>query len=156
MVKFLKNATNLTEIEVVLTDFGLAGSDSKGGTPIFASPECLANHGRKDLSSDVFSLGRVFLFTILPKTKFLEFLFVSLTKGGKEKIMKVIEQDQILHLISRMTQIKKRIDVQTIREKIQTVIRIQNSSNITAISDIIQKSASQYTCEYIDALKHFS
>ena len=91
LIKFLNGKNDVSRIEIVLTDFGLAGSDSRGGTPIFASPECLANHERKDLSSDVFSLGRVFLFTILPKTKFLEFLFVSLTKGGKEKITKVID-----------------------------------------------------------------
>ena len=81
LVKFLKDKNNLSSIEIVLTDFGLAGSDQKGGTPIFASPECLANPDRKNKSIDIFSLGRVFLFLILPKEKFLQFLFVSLVKG---------------------------------------------------------------------------
>ena len=57
LVKFL-TTSDLSRIEIVLTDFGLAGSDSKGGTPIFASPECLANPDRKNMSSDV-----TFLYT---------------------------------------------------------------------------------------------
>ena len=31
---------DLTQIEIALTDFGMADADSKGGTPVFASPEC--------------------------------------------------------------------------------------------------------------------
>ena len=59
LVKFRNDDNDLSNIEIVLTDFGLAGPDSKGGTPIFASPECLADSCRKDKSSDIFSLGRV-------------------------------------------------------------------------------------------------
>ena len=85
-----------------LTDFGWTGSEQQGGTPVFASPECLANPGRKDKSTDIFSLGRVFLFTILPKEKFLQFLFVPLIKGGKNEIMESIEKEPILNLISKI------------------------------------------------------
>ena len=92
-MKFLNGDNDLSHIEIVLTDFGLAGSDLKGGTPIFASPECLANPDRKEKSSDVFSLGRVFLFMILPKAKFLEYLFVPL-KDGKENRMSNIENKE--------------------------------------------------------------
>ena len=56
LVKFLNGENDLSIIEIVLTDFGLAGSDIKGGTPIFASPECLADGERKDKSADIFSL----------------------------------------------------------------------------------------------------
>ena len=35
--------TDLTDIEIALTDFGMAGSKSRGGKPIFASPECFEN-----------------------------------------------------------------------------------------------------------------
>ena len=156
MVKFLNGENDLSRIEIVLTDFGLAGPDSKGGTPMFASPECLANKLRKNKSSDIFSLGRVFLFVILPKVKFLEFLFVSLTQGGKEKIMEVLEKDQVLNIISKMTQVQNRIDLRTIRKALNSVIRNYSARSITKISDIIQKSASQNTYEYIDVLKHFS
>ena len=156
LVKFLNGNNDLTSIEIVLTDFGLAGSDQKGGTPVFASPECLANSSRKNKSADIFSLGRVFLFTILPKEKFLEFLFVPLIKGGKTKIMKLIEKEPILDLISKMMRIRKRIDLQLVREILQSVVQVRNASIINEISQIIEKSRSKYTNQYIDILKHFS
>ena len=126
LVKFLNGENDLSRVEIVLTDFGLAGSYSKGGTPIFASPECLANFGRKNKSTDIFSLGRVFLFVILPKEQFLEFLFVPLANGGKEKITELIEKEPILSLISKMMRIKKRLDLQAIRNDLQSVEQFMN------------------------------
>ena len=160
LVKFLngKNEAekDLSCIEIVLTDFGLAGSDLKGGTPIFASPECLANGKRKDKSTDIFSLGRVFLFVILPKEQFLQFLFVPLSKGGKEKITKLIEDTPILSLISKMMRITKRLDLQGIRNDLQSVEQLMNLSSVAEVNEIIQDSTSNKTNEYIDMLKHFS
>ena len=157
LVKILNGDNDLSHIEIVLTDFGLAGSDLKGGTPIFASPECLANPDRKDKSSDIFSLGRVFLMMILPKEQFLEFLFIPLTKGGKEEIMELIENIPIFDLLSKMMRIKKRIDLSTIREELQSIfINVKNLGLDVTISNIIKKSASELTDQYIDILKHFS
>ena len=155
-VKFLKGKNNLSSIEIVLTDFGLAGSDKQGGTPIFASPECLANPNRKNKSSDTFSLGRVYIFLILPKQFFLEFLFVSLIKGGKTKIMKLIETEPILNLISKMMQIQNRIGLKDIRRELKSAVQILNTEIVGEISQIIQKSTSQYTNQYIDILMNFS
>ena len=73
LVKFLNGPNDLTQIDIVLTDFGLVGQNSKGGTPIFASQECF---DIKTNASDIFSLGRVFLFMMLPKESFLKFLLV--------------------------------------------------------------------------------
>ena len=156
LVKFLNGDNDLTSIEIVLTDFGLAGSDQKGGTPVFASPECLANPDRKDKSTDIFSLGRVFLFSILPKEKFLEFLFVSLIKGGKDKIMKLIEKEPSLNFISKMMRIQNRISLQTIRQKLQSAVKFIKIETAEEISEIIQKSMSEYTNQYIDILNNFS
>ena len=156
LVKFLNGDNDLTSIAIVLTDFGLAGKYSKGGTPIFASPECLANPDRKNKTTDIFSLGRVFLFSILSKERFLEFLFVSLIKGGKEKIIKLIEEEPILSLISKMMRIKQRIDLETIRKEVQSAVQIINTSTIIEISETIQESTSELTTQYIDILKHFS
>ena len=155
LVKFLNGDNDLSNIEIVLTDFGLAGSDLKGGTPIFASPECLANPDRKEKSSDIFSLGRVFLFMILPKAKFLDYLFVPL-KCGKRNIMKLIENEPILHLISKMMRIQRRLDLPAIRMEIQAVEQFMDLKAVSKISDIIQKSTSNFTTEYFDVLKHFS
>ena len=73
LVKFLNGPNDLLQIRVMLTDFGLAGSNTNGGTPIFASPECFKT---KNPKSDIFSLGRVFLFMMLAKEDFLSWLFV--------------------------------------------------------------------------------
>ena len=156
LVKFLDGRDNLSFIEIVLTDFGLAGSDSKGGTPIFASPECLANSNRKDKSSDIFSLGRVFLFSILPTEKFLQFLYVSLIEGGKNKIMKLIEKEPILNLIAQMMGVKERCGLQKIRECLNSIVQLKIENTIKEISHAIEKSTSDYTNQYIDVLKHFS
>ena len=147
---------DLTSIEIVLTDFGLAGLDQKGGTPVFSSPECLANSGRKNKSTDIFSLGRVFLFSILPKEKFLQFLFVSLIKGGKRKIMKLIENEPILNLCTQMMRIQNRIGLQAIRKELQSAVQYINIETVEEISEIIQKSTSECTNQYIDVLKNFS
>ena len=157
-MKFLNGDNDLSHIEIVLTDFGLAGSDLKGGTPIFASPECLANPDRKDKSSDIFSLGRVFLFMILPKEKFLEFLFVPLlTKRAKEQIMELIEKEPILYLISKMMRIERRLDLQTIRQELNLIsFHIRPSKTVSDISQKLEKSTSKLTQEYIQILKHFS
>ena len=154
LVKFL--AGDLSLIEIVLTDFGLAGSDSKGGTPIFASPECLAYPDRKDKSTDIFSLGRLFLFLTLVKERFLAFLFVALVEGGKQKIMKLIAQEPMFNLISKMTSIKKRIDLRNIRMELNVIDQIRNWGTIAEISKEIHKSTSEYTSQYLDNLEHFS
>ena len=156
LVNFRNNDENLSNIEIILTDFGLAGSDSKGGTPVFASPECLANTDRKDKSSDTFSLGRVFLMMILPKKTFLEFLFVPLIKGGKKEIKDLIDKEPILNLISKMMLIKHRIKLPDLREELDNISRMKLSNTITNISNIIGKSASIYTEIYMDVLKQLS
>jgi len=155
-VKFLNGDNDLSHIEIVLTDFGLACPDSKGGTPIFASPECLADIERKNKSSDVFSLGRVFLFMILPNEYFVEFLFVPLAKSQKENIAELIQNESILNLISKMMQIEKRPDLPAIRTNLQSIDQIDNLSAVAVIREVIQRSTSIYTNEYIDVWKHFS
>ena len=153
---YLIKHNGLENIEIVLTDFGLAGSDSKGGTPIFASPECLADPKRKDKSSDIFSLGRVFLFMILPKEKFLEFLFVPLVKGGKAKITEMIEKEPIFCLIAKMMRIQNRINLETIRNELKSIVQMNNESTISKISEAISNSTSENTNQYISMLRHFS
>ena len=156
LVKFPKKSTNLTEIEIVLTDFGLAGFDSKGGTPIFASPESLANRKRKTILSDVFSLGRVFLFLLFQKEKFLEFLYVSLNKEGKDEIMRLIEQEPILNLIWNMMRVTNRIGVSEIRTMLKTIFVMKNYKTEIKMSKVVEESTSIYTKQYLNDLRHFS
>ena len=156
LVKFLNCKNDINEIEIVLTDFGLVGSDKKGGTPIFASPECLSDSKRKDETSDVFSLGRVFLFLFLPKRKFLEFLFTPLNKGGKDDIMKLIRMEPIFDLTSKMMRVKDRITVRMIRENLHPLIKMKNLTTTNRIDRIVQVSTSVYTNQYIENLMHLS
>ena len=106
LVKFLNGPNDLTQIDIVLTDFGLVGQNSKGGTPIFASPECFQV---KTNASDIFSLGRVFLFMMLPKESFLKFLFVPIISSTDRNIlMRNIDfQRYLLGLIRLMFQTKQ-------------------------------------------------
>ena len=92
LVKYLNGPNDLTRIDIVLTDFGLAGQDTKGGTPIFASPECFEI---KTSASDIFSLGRVFLFMTLPKESFLKVLFVPITSSADTRYLAniILNQD---------------------------------------------------------------
>ena len=69
MVKFQNGPDDLKKLKVVLTDFGLVGRNTKGGSPIFASPQCFDEN--RDEMSDLFSLGRVFLYMSLDKERFL-------------------------------------------------------------------------------------
>ena len=116
LVKFKNGPNEFTQIEIVLTDFGMAEPDSKGGTPIFASPECFET---KDKKSDIFSFGRVILFLLLTKDRFIKWLFVPLTDEiqrlsiGMETLA---SEDQSLGLISQMMSLTDRITLQTSRK----------------------------------------
>ena len=128
----------------------------KRWTPIFASPECLAYPDRKDKSADMFSLGRLFLFMTLAKERFLTWLFVPLVKDVKPKIMDLITQEPMFNLISKMTQIKNRIDIQSVRIKLDSIDQIRKWSTIGEINYEINISTTEYTSQYIDNLKHIS
>ena len=69
LVKFENGSDDLRRLRLVLTDFGLVGHDTKGGTPGFASPDCFED--QRTWMADLFSLGRVFLYVTLTKKDFL-------------------------------------------------------------------------------------
>ena len=72
-MKFENGENDLTQIEIALTDFGMADADSKGGTPVYASPECFE---KTDTKSDIFSFGRLILFLLLTKEQFMKWLYI--------------------------------------------------------------------------------
>ena len=136
MVKFENGPNDLTQIEIVLTDFGMAGSQSQGGTPVFASPECFE---KKDKKSDIFSFGRVILFLLLTKNQFSRWLFVpikdqtrilslrSLTNPVLNPISTISKRigrtlnlstnfDQSLDMISQMTSMTDRMSLKSARK----------------------------------------
>ena len=92
MVKFKKGydsndstKNDLTQIEIALTDFGMADANSKGGTPVYASPECFE---KTDTKSDVFSFGRLILFLLLTKEQFMKWLFTPINNKVRIKFRK--------------------------------------------------------------------
>ena len=148
LVKFLNGPSDLTRLDIVLTDFGLAGQHSKGGTPIFASPECF---GMKTHESDVFSLGRVFLFTLLPMDTFLEWLYVPVTSTNDSHLIgTAIGQNSLLKLISKMTKAKRsnRITVVAIRQEFQQLKQQQliqmNHHSITDIDNALSNNMNKH------------
>ena len=160
MVKFQNGRNDLTKIDIVLTDFGLAGKDSTGGTPVFASPECF---GTKTHKSDIFSLGRVLLYLMLPKYQFLKWLFIPITSvSNQQTINTAINQNKLLKLISKMIAVKSqdRIDINQIRTefnwlKQQNLITL-NHQSITEIENNIFGNLNKVNLEYVSDLYNLS
>ena len=106
LVKFKNGPNDLTKIEIALTDFGMAGPESQGGTPVFASPECFE---KKEKKSDIFSFGRVILFLVLTKQQFGKWLFCPI----KTSVRPV--PTHIINLVSQMASVTNRIDLNLAR-----------------------------------------
>ena len=161
LLKWLNRPNDLTQIDIVLTDFGLVGQNSKGGTPIFASPECF---DVKTAASDIFSLGRVYLFMLLKKESFLKILFVPITSSRDSRYLNrsILRQLNILGLIYQMSSIdaSTRIGLSDVRSKlIQLKINSQirlNTSEICQIEAISTMNMSTAMESYIRDLDHIS
>ena len=159
LVRFKNGPDDLTQIEIVLTDFGMADSDSKGGTPIFASPECFE---KKEKKSDIFSFGRVILFLLLTKNQFVKWLFVPIkcsTRALHSRILTTSSPAQRLYLISQMTSLTDRISLQSAREifnRQREKARIKlNQALIGAMETIINDELSQSIEVYTSELCNF-
>ena len=161
LVKFCNGPIDLTRIDIVLTDFGLVGQNTKGGTPIFASPEC---YGVKTNASDIFSLGRVFLFMMLPKEAFLEFLFVPITSRTDTNYLvnTILNQSDFFGLIRHMMKTRQSFRIQLSQMRINfndlkqnSQIQI-NSFTQTEIERIVTQNLTPEILRYIQGLDHIS
>ena len=159
LVKFQNGPTDLTKIEIVLTDFGLAEPDSKGGTPIFASPECFE---KKEKKSDIFSFGRVILFLLLTKKRFVKWLFVPVKDDSRllfiyESFNKSFYQS--LTLASKMTSLTDRINLQAARIMFDELKRCSNivfkPAFANAIDAVINAEISNDIEAYVSELCDF-
>ena len=157
----MNGLNDLTRIDIVLTDFGLVGQNSKGGTPIFASPECF---DVKTNASDIFSLGRVFLFMMLPKESFLKFLFIPITSLTDTDYLTntILNQNDLFSLIHLMMKTKKslRIEFHRIRIRFDNLKRnSQINLNTFAQAEIDRIATLNITPEilnYVQDLDHIS
>ena len=145
---------------IYLTDFGLA--EKMGGTPVFASPECFDDSKQ---NSDIFSLGRVFLFIILSKSNFLLWLYLPIDKKLKSKIDAIINDEPILKLISNMTKMKNRFNIRSVRRNFD-IIRNNSLLNLdksleTSVNNILRgeigsELIDEFKINYIDSLHNLS
>ena len=154
-MKFKNGPNDLSQIEIVLTDFGMADSDSKGGTPIFSSPECFE---KKEKKSDTFSFGRVILFLLLTKNQFVKWLFVPI----KHRILRIrflaSSNQSLLLLVSQMASLTDRISLQYARNLFN---RLRRNSKVklnpglisviqSIVADEISNDVETYTSELCD------
>ena len=159
LVKFQNGPNDLSSIEIVLTDFGMAESDSKGGTPIFASPKCFE---KKEKKSDIFSFGRVILFLLLTKNQFLKWLFVpikSQTRLFRLRISTVSQSNLRLHLVSKMMSLSNRISLKEARalfnqQRRMSKIKLSHAL-VTSVENMMKEDISDDFESYISELSDF-
>ena len=153
LVKFKNGRDDLTQIEIALTDFGMAGPESQGGTPVFASPECFE---KKEKKSDIFSFGRLILFLLVSKEQFLKLIFVPIQNFS----FGYVSPTDIITLVKWMTSMTNRIDLQDARMIFNELRRnslVKPTQNIINSLDLIVKSNLVYFKHYeqIDELGDF-
>ena len=149
MVKFKNGPHDLTQIEIALTDFGMAGPESQGGTPVFASPECFE---KKEKQSDIFSFGRVILFLLVSKEQFLKWLFVPIQN------MNVPSSTGMITLVTWMTAMADRIDLKTSRiifNELRSNSLVKPTQNIINSFDLIVNLNLNDITRYITELGDF-
>ena len=159
LVKF-RTKNDWTQIKIALTDFGMADSDTKGGTPIFASPECFE---KKEKKSDIFSFGRVILFLLLTKNQFVKWLFVPIKDKSRTFSLETIRKTIVgpakgLYWISQMMSLTNRMNLKLARElfnqqRLISKIKLSHAL-VTVIDDIIKEEMcgdfNVYTSELCD------
>ena len=157
LVKFKNGQNDLTQIEIVLTDFGMAEADSKGGTPIFASPECFE---KKEKRSDIFSFGRVILFLLLTKIQFVQWLFIPIKdKTRASSLQTICTAEKNIYLISQMMTLKNRMNLQSARDifndlRQKSMIKLSRVF-VTAVENIINEEINSNDNVYMSELCDF-
>ena len=145
---------------IYLTDFGL--SEKRGGTPIFASPECF---DEIKPNGDTFSLGRVFLYIILSKSSFLLWLYLPIEKNLKLTIDNFIHKEPFFKLIANMTRMRNRSNIKTVRKnfdilRAQLLLNLDKSLEVTVNNTLRSKMNSgliqKFEVDYINGLHNLS
>ena len=93
------------------------------------------------MKSDLFSLGRLFLFMLLPKKLFLKFLCTPIELKQKSGAAELVKSYPLLQLITDMTRANKRIDMDTL---------------LTRFNDLKQKAEIRFNYDVIRQLNEFS
>ena len=110
----------ISNLRIYLTDFGMV--DQAGGTPIYCSPDILT--GAKPGVSDMYSMGRLFLFLIVENRElFYSVIFMSIPdKSLCNQTRKLFESFPIICLIKEMTHVDpvERISIADLNQKLSS------------------------------------
>ena len=107
--------------EVYLTDFGFM-DNRKGGTPLFASPEC--NIGTQVEKSDIYSLGGCFISLLSDESTFAKLILLPLMNEEQSKMAKkIISKNPIVALAKTMLNPNpsKRPSISSIIEQLESM-----------------------------------
>ena len=86
--------------ELLLSDFGFM-NERKGGTPLYASPECF--HGTMVEKSDIYSLGGCFVSLLSNDKIFAKLLILPLLTKNEIKLAdKILNENSLLQLAKQM------------------------------------------------------
>ena len=109
-----------TNLRIYLIDFGLV--DRAGGTPIYCSPEALT--GAKPEISDIYSMGRLFLFLVSESRElFYSSMFMSIPDESLcNQTRRIFESFPIITLIKKMTHVDptKRIRINDVDQELSS------------------------------------
>ena len=111
------------------------------------------------MNSDLFSLGRLFLFVLLPKKLFLKFLCMPIEVNQKSAAVKLIRSYPLLQLITEMTRATKRISMESLLERFDHLkqrgeIRFNNDV-VRQLNDFSSRKFAD-TTDYLFKLDHIS
>ena len=111
------------------------------------------------MNSDLFSLGRLFLFILLPKALFLKFLCMPILSKQKSAAVKLIQSYPLLQLITEMTRASKRISMNSLLKRFDALKR---NGEIRFNNDVVNQ-LNEYssrifvdTSDYLMKLDHIS
>ena len=111
------------------------------------------------MNSDLFSLGRLFLFILLPKEQFLKFLCMPIKPKQKSTAEKLIKSYPLLQLITQMTQARQRIGMDQLLKRFPD---LKQSGEIRFNKDVVRQLSefslrkSGDTSQYLLELVHIS
>ena len=113
------------ETRVYLSDFGFEGG-KKGGTPLFASPECFL--GTEVEYSDVFSLGGTFLYCLMTPSDFRWTLAIPVDHELDDVIKRL---NDAMALIPLMGLIRQMVEPNPMsRPRIDEVLQFLQNTNL--------------------------
>ena len=111
------------------------------------------------MKSDLFSLGRLFLFMLLPKKLFLKFLCTPIELKQKSGAAELVKSYPLLQLITEMTRVEQRIDMETLSTRFND---LKQKAEIRFNNDVVRKlnefSSRKFedTSDYLMKLDHIS